>query len=357
MTTGVEGPLSVTTGDRFYRAWSGADGRSTWNPYDVKIIEENVPLDQYGSPFSIGFEPDSTDNNTFLRALSRLGSSVKHHEFNLAVAAAETPLAVKMILDNLRTLRAAVRDVKRGNLSKAVSDMYYQYQENTKELSKRRKSTGLPLPRTPPPRLKPLGKSLPKQYSDRVLEIQYGWKPLLNDCYQLMTALNHYYGKPRLQRYTSSATHRRLYTDGNFRYFLSTHFHNSVKIIFEQKEIMDPTRELGLTDPLSVAWELTPFSFVADWFIPIGTYLEAINTIPHLEGRFLVMNRARSVTTYNRFDGGFRKSEGYSTVIRFTRQVPSSLPVPLPTFKSLDSSFSPVHIFNAIHLLLSSITH
>lgn len=357
MTVGTEGPLSVTVGDRYYRSWNGIDGRLTWNPYDVKIIEENVPLDQYGNPFSIGFEPDTTDNNTFLRSLSRLSSNVKHSEFNLAVAAAELPRAVKMILDNLRTLRTAVRDVKRGNLQKAVYDMYYQYHANSDELVRRRKSTGLPLPRTKPPSLKPLGKSLPKRYSDRVLEIQYGWKPLLNDCYQLMTALNHYYGKPRLQRYTSSATHRRVYTDGNFRYLRTTRFHNSVKIIFEQKEIMDPTRELGLIDPLSVAWELTPGSFIADWFIPIGTYLEAINTIPHLQGRFMVMNRARSITVYNRFDGSFMKPGGYSTVIRFTRQVPSSLSVPLPTFKELDKSLSPIHIFNAIHLLLSSITH
>jgi hypothetical protein len=33
--------------------------------------------------------------------------------------------------------------------------------------------------------------------------------------------------------------------------------------------------ELGLTNPAILAWELIPFSFVADWFIPIGSWLEA----------------------------------------------------------------------------------
>jgi hypothetical protein len=33
----------------------------------------------------------------------------------------------------------------------------------------------------------------------------------------------------------------------------------------------------GLTDPASVAWELIPFSFVADWFVPIGDTLRAIH--------------------------------------------------------------------------------
>jgi len=31
-----------------------------------------------------------------------------------------------------------------------------------------------------------------------------------------------------------------------------------------------------LTNPALVAWELVPFSFVADWFVPIGSWLTAI---------------------------------------------------------------------------------
>lgn len=34
---------------------------------------------------------------------------------------------------------------------------------------------------------------------------------------------------------------------------------------------------LGLTSPAQVAWEVIPYSFVADWLIPIGTWLQALN--------------------------------------------------------------------------------
>jgi hypothetical protein len=34
--------------------------------------------------------------------------------------------------------------------------------------------------------------------------------------------------------------------------------------------------QLGLTRPLSSAWELLPWSFVADWWLSVGTYLDAI---------------------------------------------------------------------------------
>lgn len=33
--------------------------------------------------------------------------------------------------------------------------------------------------------------------------------------------------------------------------------------------------ELGLTNPALVAWELVPYSFVVDWFLPIGDWLQA----------------------------------------------------------------------------------
>jgi hypothetical protein len=36
-------------------------------------------------------------------------------------------------------------------------------------------------------------------------------------------------------------------------------------------------RDVGLTNPLLTGWEVTPYSFVVDWFIGVGDFLEAIN--------------------------------------------------------------------------------
>jgi hypothetical protein len=41
---------------------------------------------------------------------------------------------------------------------------------------------------------------------------------------------------------------------------------------------------LGLDDPASTAWELTPYSFVADWMIPIGDWLQALNSVKYYSG-------------------------------------------------------------------------
>jgi hypothetical protein len=41
--------------------------------------------------------------------------------------------------------------------------------------------------------------------------------------------------------------------------------------------------QTGFTNPINLLWELLPFSFVADWFLPIGNYLEALTAWNGLE--------------------------------------------------------------------------
>lgn len=38
-------------------------------------------------------------------------------------------------------------------------------------------------------------------------------------------------------------------------------------------------QQIGLTNPLLLGWELIPFSFVADWFIQVGDYLETLDAL------------------------------------------------------------------------------
>jgi len=41
--------------------------------------------------------------------------------------------------------------------------------------------------------------------------------------------------------------------------------------------------QTGFTNPINLAWEILPFSFVVDWFLPIGPYLEAFTAFDGLE--------------------------------------------------------------------------
>ena len=42
-------------------------------------------------------------------------------------------------------------------------------------------------------------------------------------------------------------------------------------------------KDVGLSNPLLTAWELTPFSFIGDWFVGVGDFLEAINAKNHYD--------------------------------------------------------------------------
>ena len=99
--------------------------------------------------------------------------------------------------------------------------------------------------------------------------------------------------------------------------------------------------------------KMTPYSFVIDWFVPIGTYLENLNTIPSLRGRFMT-------TTLRRFSGSAVSiSPSYKWAVVPTthtsqvfldRKISTSLSVPKPSFNSFEDAMSPKRIWNAIAL-------
>jgi hypothetical protein len=41
--------------------------------------------------------------------------------------------------------------------------------------------------------------------------------------------------------------------------------------------------QLGFTNPAAIAWEITPFSFVFDWFYQVGDYLNALSVLSGFE--------------------------------------------------------------------------
>jgi hypothetical protein len=36
-------------------------------------------------------------------------------------------------------------------------------------------------------------------------------------------------------------------------------------------------KQIGFNNPISLAWEVLPYSFVLDWFLPIGDFLDGLN--------------------------------------------------------------------------------
>jgi hypothetical protein len=115
-------------------------------------------------------------------------------------------------------------------------------------------------------------------------------------------------------------------------------------------------------DPLGIAWEAVPFSFVADWFLPIGDYLDALSVFNGISADKLTTVKRRSVTTltsvsntYTDELGGFVSSPKRQLLqTQYSRGYSPTVTVPPPTtFKPLSKALSKGHLYNAVALLRS----
>jgi hypothetical protein len=141
-------------------------------------------------------------------------------------------------------------------------------------------------------------------------------------------------------------------------------------VIFEvakrtSSEQLSADLRLGSADLFATAWELVPFSFVADWFVDVGTWLDAVN-LPHDVS--VLGNWVTSVLEYEEVYAstdlkytGWRAGEAYEhgswggstqTVNSVNRRCNLTLP-PLPL--SSTGYRAGIHAVDAIALLLKPI--
>lgn len=120
--------------------------------------------------------------------------------------------------------------------------------------------------------------------ANRWLEYQYGWKPLLKDIHDIYGILQGQIACPLVLSSKGFAkrgfNHVNVpYLDNNIWYNASTKAEQicQVKLYAELDSLAWRTAsQLDLVNPLSIGWELVPFSFVLDWFMPVGNMLEAL---------------------------------------------------------------------------------
>lgn len=115
------------------------------------------------------------------------------------------------------------------------------------------------------------------------LEIQYGWTPLLYDVYgsaEYVAKLLHDSSVDLIVKATGHGSSTDAYSNANEQ---STANAKAIVKHIAHLRVSDPllrnTAALGLTNPLNVAWELVPFSFVVDWFYPIGATLNSLTAL------------------------------------------------------------------------------
>lgn len=199
-------------------------------------------------------------------------------------------------------------------------------------------------------------RSVSKEAANAWLLVTYGWKPLLGSIYGVADTIlrNNLASVQKLKQksYDSQTT----VTNGSFSL---GHYGCVCPSILTVKRTYgcqigisvlpsdsDLSRWTSL-NPVSIGWELLPFSFVADWFLDVGSYLRNFETALAYRNNFhsgYVSEFEKTEATFVVNGSGFSpdRSASYSAALKgtlekmqFRRKVLSSYPFPrLPRFEA-----------------------
>lgn len=202
------------------------------------------------------------DNESALNSLHKL----KDMKVNLGVAAAERRKTADFILDTAKRLGDSYRFARKGQFRNAAEELGYAHDSLVRRASKQK--TGLI-----------------KGSARDWLAWQYAVKPTVADVYGAAETLAASRFRPTRYRVSSSKSHRWSFTDFN-ETWRDVPVRRSEFGIYSRKyvyhfayshEHLHALSSMGITNPVSWAWELLPWSFVGDWFINIGKYIDAFD--------------------------------------------------------------------------------
>lgn len=264
---------------RVYRSGTRRRKPSPLSPSAFNLLRENHGCEgyvkaQYPPPYSYQYDmmdgalcdlfvdpvPDTSDAGLLARTEIAALLKLKNQSVNLGVAFAERSRTASLVGDSILSIVNDIRAFRRGDLRRALR-RFSRIDRNGARRALR-------------------SQNLTNQW----LALQYGWTPLLSDVYGSCEALANreiqdYAVRVAARKGTSSTVYTTKVVGYDvFDVSVKTDLSYHVALNYTPTEaLIRRFTSLGLTNPLEIAWELVPFSFVADWFVPIGSWLSSLD--------------------------------------------------------------------------------
>lgn len=277
---------------------------STSPPYGTSTTYFDWPQndDSLGGLVSYGSELNRTDESMQNEALTKAIVKIGDAKSNLLMLFAEKKKTSDMIYANARKVYDAYRFFRRGDFKNAAWT---------------------------------LGIETPHKAYKGWLEFQYGWMPILLETKGVAELCAQRYGYERPFRFTESekvidTKTKSTSSTGNNRYGFeanlastsySTTRRKTCRVVI-QGEIHNPLshtmHQLGISNPALVAWELVPYSFVFDWFIQVGDWLQVQTALDGVTVRkafvsHLLEVEATASENFGGYSGFYYSYAGYSS--------------------------------------------
>lgn len=289
------------------------------------------------------------------KMIGRLWSKIKGSDFNGAVFLGEAHQSIGMIADTAIRVAKSIWHIRKGDAKGALRTLL----EGTTRAPLMRRFDNKKFEA-----LYPNLRGDARNQASLWLEFQYGWRPLYGDTIAAAEMLSQQLEFP-LKKIVRAGTfvgrNNPITAEHYGPSFASAprkEFHGKqIKAVFG--EDFDPSTMalLGLNDPELVAWELLPFSFVVDWFLPVGQYLETRCAVSNLTGgKFIISEKRTSECGSATVTGPLGASIGYHipfkrTRVAMSRTITDRLVTAKPEFKPLKEALSLAHLANAIALV------
>jgi hypothetical protein len=276
------------------------------------------------------------------QATKTLLKRLKNSSVNVGVAVGEGRQTINLIADSARKIAKSFIALRNGNIRQAAINLGVSPKGRTEANSVR--------------------SSLAQNW----LALQYGWKPLLNDVYGAAEFLAKHVNPVMRSRVTGSAFIGKTRKDVTSLSHLDlvdsqTDMYNVKYIVYFSEPLGgSPPKALGLVNPAAILWELMPYSFLVDWFLPLGSYFENLDATTGLvfdKGCLTLFGRASAtrMSIGKTFESGgnryaYRFNEKYGGSRVYCKRT-KLLAFPEAEFPRFKNPLSFGHVTNALALV------
>lgn len=201
-----------------------------------------------------------------------------------------------------------------------------------------------------------------KAIADYWLAYSYGWRPYAQSMFDMQSTIADIVNRQSTSVEGTGSGHASGSLDNTYigKIKQKANWFGSARCVLKA-DIANPAllniNKLGLSNPSAIAWELVPFSFCVDWFIPVGNTLSAITGAEGLDfhgGWYSVITRSTvsltretgKETEWTTCDDGGHYSEEQFT---FNRTALTAFP--LPRFYADMTPYSSPRAANALALV------
>lgn len=329
--------------------WQQSEPSQYHEEYYIPDGSLNWWVEYFGDPGTLNLPGSiSHDERARFQAIRRI---IDRAENGIEGNVAQDVVQMKQVVNTMQT--------SMERIAKAVKYVRQKHYADAKEVL----WTGKAVPRFKVGRHPDASRSL----ADNWLAFQYGWKPLLQDVHGAAESLSKFYndnydvrqvkasGKSKDVSRTDIVTY-----DGHVSGVLHTTVESRCKIGLRfrtDNRLTSFLAQTGFTNPVNLAWEVLPYSFVVDWFLPIGPWLETLSAwdgltfIDGFQTQFTrkrhqaVINSTWRSGNYVKYVEGDYEAEG----IKLDRIKLQTFPAAVfPTFKN---PISTIHALNALALM------